>query len=609
MTPVFDGAAPVAFTDLDLSSLIGSTGRFAVELAADREYCEFRPKGNTSIGNPFNQALRGCGGGFTIFADIGNVFGCIVFTDAASVVQWIQSTGNATKVYLLGWYDVTDHNAEALGPEDFSATALPAVSWGSPGPFQDVDLSSIIGASGRIVILEYAWDSGTSNARSIYIRPDGGSLLPHQSNGGAPRGPSNPQLNSVHPVQILVPTSSLGVIEQAFWVFSATADIWVHGYLEDWTVDNVVIATAVVPPTSIGTSDLDVTGLVDGAIAGVAYLEVSRPGVADLGTLISLSFRGSGDTTDPTHPSDDTASQPRGTRHVVLDAEENAYVWVEVGPDGHIEWEASANTYPISVTVLGHVPTLAFTVETIEQTSLNTVDVNFDKDPKFLDPVDPTDASYLNAYTITGPVSPFPERLLQAVTHEGDGVVRLWFDGELVEGETYFVSIAGIETDDGDTLFPSPATGSFVAFGADFEPIPLMFERTDAYDLKNPQVSRDAEGATLGTLSVDETGDLAVETRRQYLKKRILRRCTTSPGGFAFLVDYGLYPGAKSLLRPSELRKLQQNAETQVAEEPGVVSVRAVVRQIVPGVVQLRLNVIDQYGPLTIDTPIGGDSA
>jgi len=284
---------------------------------------------------------------------------------------------------------------------------------------------------------------------------------------------------------------------------------------------------------------------------------------------------------------------------------------VSTDNDGFIEWINNVDTgapCQHEIAVLGFIggpPRIH--LDSIEQTSLNTVDLVWNRVVRYLDPADATDHLYLPAYvtTSTGTVT----RRLQAVTRIDEYTTRLWYDGPLAEGETHTVTITGLCSDIGELIVPNPTVGTFTAFGPDRIVIPLGLETADAVDIANPQVSRDALGGSLGTFRVDETGDLDTETKRAYLRKRILRRCMTGPGGFAFLAGYGLALGAKRLLRPGDLRRLQHDVEAQVAIEPDVVSVRAAVSQPYPGVVWLRLYVVDRAGPMTIETMIGGDDA
>lgn len=253
---------------------------------------------------------------------------------------------------------------------------------------------------------------------------------------------------------------------------------------------------------------------------------------------------------------------------------------------------------------------LLFEVEDAYQSTLNTVDVEFSWEPKHLDPEDSTDGINLANYTVVGPVAPLAERLMQAVTYEGDNTLRMWFDGSLVPGEVYSISLDNIEAVGGAApLAPSPTTFSFTAFGADAEPVPLEQQPAQQWDIRNPQTPRDApEAQPLGTFVIDDDGDLGVETRRQYLRKRIYRRLTTKKGEMILDPDYGITYEEKQLIRTTTLRRLQQDIESQVRQEFGVTGARAAVGQHAqfPGIVQVRLRVFDEFGDFTEELTLGG---
>jgi hypothetical protein len=294
-------------------------------------------------------------------------------------------------------------------------------------------------------------------------------------------------------------------------------------------------------------------------------------------------------------------------------------------PDGTGGYDVTISTHPflqegtwtvsvtaatfIGVTSIGYWTfSVSYSLAYFLQSSENTIDLIWDEEPLFFDPSNQDDSGYLGAYTLV--CASLPARLLQAVSMlDDERTIRLWYDGPLIPDESYTFSIVGLKSKAGHPRYPYNASVVFTAFGADKELIPLRFESADKYDIANPQIDRDALGGSLGTFRIDETGDLDVETRRSYLRKRILRRCTTKSGGFIHLIDYGFNPDLKKLIRPNMLRKLQQDAESQIIKEPDVVSVRATVSQPYIGVVWLKLDVTDRFGSFNIETMIGDEDA
>jgi len=240
------------------------------------------------------------------------------------------------------------------------------------------------------------------------------------------------------------------------------------------------------------------------------------------------------------------------------------------------------------------------------QSSINSIDITFDEEPLHLDPSGDEDGVNLSLYSLSGPAAPNPVRLLQIAEYIGSNTIRLYTDGPLVPGQSYTMGYGGITAVSGAMLWPTTGSATWTAFGADESPAPARLERS-RWDIRNPQTSRDAGGVELGTMAVDEEGDVDVETGRAYLRKRIMRRLSTSKGAFAHLPNYGIELNTKELCRPAQLRRLQQDVEAQVAEEPDVVSVRAAVSSPSPGIVWVRLKVRDSLGEFTMEMTLGDE--
>jgi hypothetical protein len=234
-----------------------------------------------------------------------------------------------------------------------------------------------------------------------------------------------------------------------------------------------------------------------------------------------------------------------------------------------------------------------------EQTSLNTVDVVFDLEPKHIDPTDPKDATNEDNWTITvsGAPSGSPVRLVQSIIYVGENTVRINFDGPLVPTATYTFEGTSIESVDDESLLTDPFSFSFVAYDKERGATEPLLSNAQSYDLANPQTPTTAgSDQSLGTLQVTDEGDLENDTGRAALKKRILRRVSTVPGGFAHLPTYGVDLQEGKLIRSTDLRRIQINVEKQVREEPGVVSVRVAIAQPSPGIIRLRIRVRDSEG-------------
>lgn len=90
-------------------------------------------------------------------------------------------------------------------------------------------------------------------------------------------------------------------------------------------------------------------------------------------------------------------------------------------------------------------------------------------------------------------------------------------------------------------------------------------------DVANPPLPQ-SEPATFvgGTLVINSGGDYERETGAGFVKKLILRRLFTLPGGFFHLPDYGIGLGVKELLPSSSLLQLRAAIIRQVEREPEV---------------------------------------
>lgn len=97
-------------------------------------------------------------------------------------------------------------------------------------------------------------------------------------------------------------------------------------------------------------------------------------------------------------------------------------------------------------------------------------------------------------------------------------------------------------------------------------------------DFANPQSLSGLLGALpgrLGTLPIDETGDLAYDEGLASYKKRVFRRLSTRLGAYMHLPDYGvtIYQHVKQLARPGIVQQLAAEAEEQIRQEPETKSV------------------------------------
>jgi len=244
----------------------------------------------------------------------------------------------------------------------------------------------------------------------------------------------------------------------------------------------------------------------------------------------------------------------------------------------------------------------------VTQESLNSVLVDLTDVPVVPDILgpDPLDVSSwslsLGSPVLSGAALP----LVQAVEYVDGDTVRVLFDAPCTPGQVYVLTyLPAVDLPCGIT-----AAASFLAFATPLTLGPIVAGLTQGrFDLANPQLQADAAGnvVALGTLQVDSTGDLALETGVPYLRKRVLRRLTTPVGAFLDLVGYGLAIPSKRNLRASEMIRLKVLAQQQIQQEPDVLSVSISVSNPRPGVVILFVR-IETVAGLTdqFETTLGG---
>lgn len=231
---------------------------------------------------------------------------------------------------------------------------------------------------------------------------------------------------------------------------------------------------------------------------------------------------------------------------------------------------------------------------------LNAVDVTFGGIPKSFDDAAADDALNPANYTLEREAEgPFDSRLpfVQDIEELSQSVMRVHFDAELQAGASYILrvsptvrSLAGL---------PMSAACAFATLiGLTPGPEPRVFGiEEQATDIANVPANA-AELA--GTYQIGPTGDLVNHSGLAYLRKRILRRLTTSEGGFFHLPGYGLNPGLKKRLTPSVLGRLRSKAEAQVRAEPDVLAAAVKVTRLAPSVIMVSIQVQTIAGTFTI---------
>lgn len=104
-TSVHSGSSPAAYTDLDLSSVVGAVSSLVFLKVVNGSVApngfSFRRKGDTSPGDP-----DGVGTGINVVrlvGGVGNAQYVFCVSDSAGVVQWIADSVNSATVYVM-WH-------------------------------------------------------------------------------------------------------------------------------------------------------------------------------------------------------------------------------------------------------------------------------------------------------------------------------------------------------------------------------------------------------------------------------------------------------------------------------------------------------------------------
>jgi hypothetical protein len=477
--------------------------------------------------------------------------------------------------------------------EHGSATGTPiaAIVFGpatKAAALENLDLSAHTGAGDALVVLSLFHNSAA--AQSAYFRYSGDAGDPTSSDLNWPSGSNRFRVDPGKVAQVTLPVRG-GIVE-----WGGT----VGGPAYDWTVRLELFVASDAPPT---ITDWHPTGSDEAPLVPVAFKDDDDVGVVSNSQALTLTPP-VGAPLSPLVAG--AAALPHWIATITPNGTATGYTvvlthTVDLYPPG--AWAADAYCEDgggLSASRHWHFGVAALSFVEGTQVRLNAVRVELDDEPTHSDQSLATDGLCLSIYTVAGPAVP----LLQCVTWDlsDPNALTLWFDGPLVPGETYAITVAaGLKSTAGLSLFPAVTFG-FVAFGEDRAPVPLRLQQAESYDLRNPQSVLDGDtGVPLAQLLVDEMGDLDVEGRLAALKKRCFRRLSTLRSAFVHLPGYGLENRLKTLARPSDLRRLQQDAAAQLAQEPDVTRVRVTVSQPGPGETVITAQVTAPYGTVDLE--------
>lgn len=256
---------------------------------------------------------------------------------------------------------------------------------------------------------------------------------------------------------------------------------------------------------------------------------------------------------------------------------------------------------PFGVGPFGVGMTSSMRVVSARAASLNSVAVTFSEPPRAEDPASTLDVLLPSNWSLAVLTPPDAVvRLPQYVIADG-AVVTVFFDGVLTYRARYAITVAETVMDSAEeeTVEPTERTAAFTALGQP-KRVTVAQEQSTFNDLSNPFVPRYAISGDrkLGTFAATSFGALELDSGLAGLAKRVFRRTLTKKGAFLHLPDYGVDLPIKGLLRPTELRKLQQVLLVQVQQEPKVVAAQVSLQPDPrnPGILFVGLRVRSQTG-------------
>jgi len=195
-------------------------------------------------------------------------------------------------------------------------------------------------------------------------------------------------------------------------------------------------------------------------------------------------------------------------------------------------------------------------------------------------------------------------RLAQTVVPSGAQAFIVFFDGILTPGAVYEIHLSTP-----DVIISGCDTACFTAVLIHPTAVRTDERSDDGFirDIGNPATFRDSLPLqSPASYQITDTGDLALDRDGAAgLRKRILRRLTSSPGDYFHLGDYGLGAEIKTLLTPDVVRRIQSRATAQVKKEPEVVGATVVVGALAQNVLTLTVRVVTKAGDsVDITVPI-----
>lgn len=140
-------------------------------------------------------------------------------------------------------------------------------------------------------------------------------------------------------------------------------------------------------------------------------------------------------------------------------------------------------------------------------------------------------------------------------------------------------------------LITAPHEADFAGLVEEIDPVAKTDQRRfPTRDLANPPTPAESgEGGIGGTLRIDSDGDYTTVSGVELVKKLVLRRLFTKPGGFFHLPNYGFGLAIKEPVRGGDVITLKADLERAMKLEPDVDRALATVQTDRRGILTLLL--------------------
>lgn len=256
----------------------------------------------------------------------------------------------------------------------------------------------------------------------------------------------------------------------------------------------------------------------------------------------------------------------------------------------------------------------------------STVRVFFSKEPKHVSPLAANDALYIPNWSIvlssgsvgtTEPVVTFVGNVRNALSTEVDLVVYpeahsidVQFDRRIIWNAVYAITAA--------TGMASQDLLDDLVNAAGLQP-PTNVCSFPGIHIQRPRritrATRARTGVDIsysvfdGIFGFEPNNDLATQSGNAALKKRIIRRLLSSPGGFPHLPEYGVGLRLKEALKTTTVSDLRVRVRDQVLQEPEVDDATVNISRPGPDVIVVVVNVITAASnafPLRFNVPSEG---